>query len=232
MRYSMRARLLMLLAPLAVILIIAGGCAYDLLLPYVYTPPCSSASIVVFDATGLVKGVGLRYAKVVNGFTIPTFLSMGKCGSRAIVIVSHGLKLVSTLSLPRGSFALETSEPASALAFLEYPLYILLEGVVRGESFGSSEVRLAVTSRMIPFMSSLDGKIVVLLTCPMGRIGDFAKALAEKGCALVAYPKFDVSESSVAKLLIEVVKALHGASAEEAAKNLERLGFVVIRCGR
>ncbi len=225
-RFGSRWSKALLIVSLTFIAWIASASIYDVLIPMVYRASCPSSDVIVIDVTNVVKSVGVP---IVKGLTIPQFLTLGKCKAKYVIIVSHGLKIVNSVFLPKGSFALETSERASITTLFLYPLYVLNEGVVRGRSFESSSLMLAVTERIAPFMYSLNGKVVILVTCPMGNVTRFAEALISRGCSMVAYPRFDVFENSARELVTKIVMGtLNSNSLSDLARYLRTLGFVTI----
>jgi len=212
----------------AIALWLAASVIYDALLPVISSPRCPSSRVVVIDVSGVLNGSSIG-APVVHGLTLPQFLSLGKCRAKYVVIVSHGLRIVSSITTKRGGFALELSEPASAVSLIKYPLFIFTEAVMRGYVRGYTAPRLAVTSRAIEFMDPLRGKIVILITCPLGDIKDFARALVSRGCTAVAYPSTWILLSRVSKIVRSVVGILEKSeNASAAIEELQRLGFVVV----
>ncbi len=213
-------------AAIAFLLWLAAACIYDAVLPVVSSAGCPKSKVVVVDAEGLVRSVN---AAVIKGLSIARFLALGKCDARYLIIVSHGLRVVSSVFIPKDSFALETSESASPLSPLLYPLFVITEGVVEGRSFGSSSLKLAVTERIVPFMQPLHGKVLILVTCPMGNVTRFAKALISRGSIMVAYPRFDVFEGNVSYVVSRIVSIVDKCrSLRSLASDLSSLGFKVV----
>ena len=209
----------------------AAACLYDVTMPLFSSPGCPSSRIVVIDVSGALRNTSLG-VPIVEGLTVPQLLSLGRCGAEFIVIVGHGLVIESSVLGMEGGFALETSEPANVLALVKYPLLILTEAVMRGYVPGSSSPRLAATSRITWFMSSMRGKVLILITCPLGNITDFARSLIERGCTAVAYPSMRVQASKVPRLVERVVESLSRAvSVPDALNSLRELGFVVLSRG-
>lgn len=232
-RIDMRVplRRLAIFAALAVVLWLALACLYDAMIPLLSSPGCPRSRIVVIDVSGILKSADLG-VPIVRGLTVPQLLSLGRCGARYIVIVGHGLEIESSVTGMEGGFALETSEPANVLALVKYPLFVFTEALMRGYVPGSSP-RLAATSRITWFMASMRGKIVVLITCPLGDIKSFARSLIERGCIAVAYPSMRTLALGVLRVVVSVVKSLsESKSVPDAVHSLRELGFIVLQAER
>ena len=228
MRLGKRSWRCVFLVAVAILLWLASACLYDVLLPMISDIACPQSRVVVIDVEGILHNANVS-APVVRGLSVGQFLALGKCSAQYVIIVSHGLRIVSSVLLPRGSFALETSESASPISLLLYPLFIITESVVEGRSFGHSPLRLAVTERIAPFMQPLQNKVLILVTCPMGNATRFAKALISRGAAMVAYPRFDVLESNASLMVSRIVSLIDRCrNLSSLASDLSSLGFVVV----
>ncbi len=215
---------------IALLLALIAGSLYDLLIPYVHAPPCGETQVAIFDVEGCVSGANIsaKNVVVIKSMSVEDFVSLGRCGARLVIIVAHGLRVVASLMLPRGSYAIETSQTPSIDVFFRYPLYIALEAVVRGKPFNVSELRVAVTRNIIPFMYPLGGKVVVLLTCPAPRIKSFAKELVSKGASLVIYPTKPVNPREIRATVLKIINAFGKKGVEGVVKVCRSLGFEVV----
>jgi len=223
-----------LLIPVIIVAsMVLAGFIYDLLIPYVYAPPCGSSNVVVFDVDNelndsVVSKLVSRGVSVIKGLSVEDFASLASCRAHLIVIVAHGLELVRAFLLPRGSYAIETSQRPTVLTVFRYPLYVLMEAIVRGRAFNSSSVRIAITENMIYFVHSLKGKVIALLTCPTAGTKSFAKALVSKGAYMVVYPREPLRAKEVPALLNSLVELFNERSLSVFAKACQLMGFEVV----
>ena len=140
--------------------------------------------VLVVDATGVLSGECVKRELSLADLYVAGFIE-----PRNVVLVTHGFS-------DGEIFALGLSEDYNFETLIKYlPLRsFLVRGVVENESY------LALKPHAPLLMS---GKRVVLLTCPLPGVDDFAKYLASLGNE-VAYVDFNFTLSEV-EVLVEYV---------------------------
>ena len=204
---SYTARLVLLCISIAFASFLAIDMVVDMLIPWLkLSYLCRvSSDIVVIDLTGSIK-IEQPNTRVVHLMTVNDFRCLGCIKAKHIIIVGHGYSVKRALTLPLNTFALETSETPSILVVISHPLLVLSEAIVKGCS--DSICHIAVTPRIFLFTIPIKFESVVLVTCGMGNVKNFAEEIHRAGARVVIYSAKSIAIDDVPSIVKEIVRIL------------------------
>lgn len=194
LRYVLRLVAIFLATLFAALLVL------DLVEPYVVVSlgVVPNARVLIIDIAGIVDEAPCN-ARVVKGLSIDLFRVLGASDASIIVFVGHGMVIKSSLFVK--GFALESSECPSPFIVLRHPLLVLTEAVMRGKVWSENVPRVAITKNMLAFSHPWNGKVIVIATCGLSGIDDFAKEFVHRGAKLVVFTNRIVSKDEITTLV-------------------------------
>lgn len=141
---------------------------------HVVAPLRTGCGVEVYDVYGLLKTPpqGTCYFK---GLSTWGFRSLGKTTARKIIIITHFFSTPPVVGLG-------VSDEDSVWFALTHPvsLFFILKGIASGKTY------LAVSPGILSISSRLDGKVIVIISCKLPGMKEFADALLRSGAKLVA----------------------------------------------
>ncbi len=180
----------------------------DAIYPLLAGIPNHSAKILIVDVANVLPPLSTTEVRVLKNMNVNDFRVLGTSSAKVIILVGHGMVVKKAPPfLKQGSFALETTERASVLQAFIHPLLVLSGSIVQGRPFNVSEMRVAVTQNILAFSKPFRGKIVVLITCGLGDVESFAKALIDHGAEIVAFTTKPITAREAMSLVMKLVRA-------------------------
>lgn len=188
-----------LIALFTLISITAVDAAAHLLTPY-----RTGCKIEVFDAYGFAdpKIAGQYYR---GGLDMWTFRSLGKTDAEVIVVITHFFS-----SSNPSMVGLGVSDEPSFLFALTHPASSFF--IVKGRT-NEGEEKVAASPRIMAISSRLDGKVIILLTCKLPGIEEFAKAFLDAGARKVLVSNTPFLDTDDVNMLLK--KVLNAKSVDD-----------------
>jgi len=134
----------------------------------------AGCTIEVFDAYGNaeISTNGVCYHR---GLDLWTFRSLGKTDANTLILVTH-------FFTSKDAVGLGVSDTPDIFFIITHPVSLFY--TVKGTT-NTGETYMAVSPNIVSISSSLDNKTVIIVTCKLPRIEEFAKALLEAGARKV-----------------------------------------------
>ena len=172
-RISRQVQKYLPIVPLLILLIIILG---DLTVPYYHTPPGADCSdYVIYDVYGLLKNTSISQSPCyISKMSVSDFRSLGKVKARKIIIVTHYFSSGKEVGLG-------TSDKPSVMTPLLHPISIFY--LVKGTTPDNEEY-LAVAPGIVSVSRSLDGKVIIIISCSKN-VDKLASALIGNGADMV-----------------------------------------------
>ncbi len=214
-------RLHVKIVALAIAILYASLVVYDLASPYTirFSEAGCNSSVLVIDAYNEIRGLHTNYC-VLRSLSLNQLRSLGALDSKVIFLATH------LYSSSRG-FALGTSDKSVFLDVILHPITSIL-GLSAGVLSNGSRY-VALEPRAFYLTPSLNGKVIVLVTCNCRGALAFAKVFIKHGASIViCVCKKEMLYSWAYEFLKQLLKAYEHGGLKALVAMSREWGFKVV----